>query len=606
MRYALAFLWLLVAAPVHAGDEPDVRAVGRPAPRTELGIAAPTNQFQGFVRVSAEKRFFESMADDTAYYRDVFTGGDTFNSDPNDGDSYSARLFAPNGNLIATWNPIVFHSSFNGQQDCWVGFLGGALCGVRSVFITWFVQSQCFADGMYRMEFLYNSQVYFSGMFELLPEIPPDALPSNLGTYNQGIYDGTDPARDHYDKRCYVTDPDIRHDCDGRSGEQKIFIKKLGCYLSSSALVTTYHGVGLSPPQLNDVLNAVTGGYNQGDVNPAKVASEASARGVAISYQGTKPDSALSQNICRFGPQLVGVKCNSKNRPGHWVVGTGFDRVANTVKIVDPSGGQATTLAKYGNKFCGTRIFSGPEFVVTLASRIIATFHSPVQLLLTDPLGRRLGLDAATGEYFEEIPDAHYDDVGLIDDETDLPDADPPKLLYLPRPAAGVYMLTVVGTADGSYDADFLTADARGAESETHLTDVSISEGSVQSLTFDYDGAASAEIHLGGGFDGGGQRPRDVNKFLSFGNPSQSPTQVPAGSQTFPLLIFYGPETDPGTFSADLDGLDITSLFDPSPGAAEVVELPLSSGRNVLKVSIDGALPNRVATDTDRLVFVVP
>jgi hypothetical protein len=30
------------------------------------------------------------------------------------------------------------------------------------------------------------------------------------------------------------------------------------------------------------------------------------------------------------------------------------------------------------------------------------------------------------------------------------------------------------------------------------------------------------------------------------------------------------------------------------------------SGRNVLQLSIDGNLPNRTATDSDRLVFQVP
>jgi len=38
-----------------------------------------------------------------------------------------------------------------------------------------------------------------------------------------------------------------------------------------------------------------------------------------------------------------------------------------------------------------------------------------------------------------------------------------------------------------------------------------------------------------------------------------------------------------------------------------VVRLPLRPGRNTVKLSVDGWLPSgRVATDTDRLVFLVP
>ncbi len=617
MRKLAVFLLFLCVTPAYALPNLDSPGPGRVAPRAlgqpaapsgaAAGTLAPTNQFQQFVRYSAEKRYFEAMASNMAYFRDVFTGGETYHSSPNDGDSYSARMYGPDGSLISTWYPVVFHSSYNGQQDCWVGFSSGTICGTTSIDITWFIQSQCFTDGMYQMDFLYNGQPFSSGSFDLLPEIPPDSLPMDLTTYNQGMYDGSsDQTRDHYDKRCYVMDPDVRHDCDGRAGEHLIFIKKLGCYLSSAALVTTYHGVTLTPPGLNTILND-TDGYHQGDVDPAKVADAASDRGVQMSFIGSGATSALLQQICAYGPQLMGVKCTSKNVAGHWVVATGYDRDQSSWDIVDPSGGRATTLADYGDKFCSTRIFSGPEYVVTLKSKIIATFHSPVQLLLTDPSGRRLGVDPVTGEAYDEIPNAYYDDVGLDDDETGDREIDPPKQLYLPRPDSGDYSLTVLGTGDGTYTADFVAADANGTESTSQIQDVPIATGQIQNLSFHYDSTAgsTSTLQLAGGYDGGGQRPRDVNKFLSYGNPSESQTQLPAGTQTFPLLIFYASATDPSTFSAVLDGNDITALFNPQPGTSEIVELPLGSGRNVLKVSIDGQLPKRTATDTDRLVFKV-
>jgi len=619
MRKLAVILLFLCITPAYGSPGVDSPGLGRVGPQTfvrpagrsgeAIGTLAPTNQFDQFVRYSAEKRYFEAMASNTAYFRDVFTGGETFHASPNDGDSFSARMYGPDGSLVSTWYPIVFYSSYNGQQNCWVGSLSGTICGTTSIYITWFIQSQCFTDGTYQMDFLYNGQPFSSGSFDLLPEIPPDSLPTDLSIYNQGMYDGSDPTRDHYDKRCYVTDPDDRHNCDDRAGEKLIFIKKLGCYLSAAALVTTYHGVALTPPELNTILNASENpnGYNNGCVDPEVVAKVATDRGVPMSFIGREGTSTLMHNICAYGPQLMGVNCDS-GVPGHWVLAIGIDRGTNSYKIVNPSGGRVTTLYDRYHTFCATRVFSGPEYVVTIKSRIVATFHSPVELLLTDPMGRRLGRDPVTGQLYEEIPHAYYNDVGLDDDETGDREIDPPKELYLPRPDSGDYSLIVLGTGDGTYTADFEAADVNGTESTSQIQNVPISTGEIQNLSFHYDSTAGSTttLQLAGGYDGGGQRPRDVNKFLSYGNPSESQTQLAAGTQTFPLLIFYGPETDPSTFLAELDRNDVTALFNPQPGTSEIVELPLGSGRNVLKVSIDGQLPNRTATDTDRLVFMVP
>src|SRR5947209_285223 len=72
MRRTIALLLFLILAPTGANaldNGFDVRAVGRPAASTRAAagfLAATTNQFQGFVRFSAERQFFESMASNTA------------------------------------------------------------------------------------------------------------------------------------------------------------------------------------------------------------------------------------------------------------------------------------------------------------------------------------------------------------------------------------------------------------------------------------------------------------------------------------------------------------------------------------------------------------
>ena len=108
-------------------------------------------------------------------------------------------------------------------------------------------------------------------------------------------------------------------------------------------------------------------------------------------------------------------------------------------------------------------------------------------------------------------------------------------------------------------------------------------------------------------FNGGGQRPTDVNLFLTYAQPTDSPVALPVGTSTFSVMLAYSAATIPTTFSATLNGVDITSSFHPQPGSFETVTIPLQSGRNDLLLSIDGTRTDgHVATDRDRLVFNVP
>jgi len=106
-------------------------------------------------------------------------------------------------------------------------------------------------------------------------------------------------------------------------------------------------------------------------------------------------------------------------------------------------------------------------------------------------------------------------------------------------------------------------------------------------------------------FDGGGQRPTDVNLFLTYANPTNTSNTLPAGVSTFDVMIAYSATTNPATFSATLNGVDITSSFHPQPGTFETVKIFLQSGRNDLLLSIQGTRTDgNVATDKDRLVFI--
>jgi hypothetical protein len=76
------------------------------------------------------------------------------------------------------------------------------------------------------------------------------------------------------------------------------------------------------------------------------------------------------------------------------------------------------------------------------------TAHSPVNVLVTDPLGHRIGFDPSTRTAVNELgPDAAYSGPGSEPQTIDLPDVTP-----------GVYSISGIGTGQGPYTVEFATA----------------------------------------------------------------------------------------------------------------------------------------------------
>jgi hypothetical protein len=94
--------------------------------------------------------------------------------------------------------------------------------------------------------------------------------------------------------------------------------------------------------------------------------------------------------------------------------------------------------------------------------------NSPVELLLVDPQGRRLG-HAVDGDVFEIANGSYFRDEPLANDETtDVANGDPTaiKTLYVPSPQAGTYKLNVTGTGLGPYA---LRVGTRATDGSTNL-----------------------------------------------------------------------------------------------------------------------------------------
>lgn len=559
-------------------------------------------------RYPAEEKSWIIMASDTAYYRDVLAGVETYISNATDGETWYADAILPDGSTIK-WDNLTFRSSNGDQQNCFIS-PWWVICGSPNIVIRWYTDVQCRPTGNWTMNFYNNGVKFATKSFYVKPQIAPGKVPSGA-TYNQGSY-----ATIRYDSICQG--PVVA----GRKKSVPCIppytipwtIKDRGCYLTAAAMVLTYHGVDVNPLTLNTWLSNNNGYGEYGDVDPDKVAEYATeVRRKNISFRSrikVRDDMVLEKYVCSYGPQLIGVKIKSNGEPGHWLAATGRDVAKTTFLINDPSGGVTTTVAgKYAGKWRHIRVFSGPEDGYTDHSNISIRFYSPGELLLTDPQGRRIGRDPIKGIDYDEIPNASYAGEGLMDDSD--PDADPegdPSFFMeidIRQPIDGDYNLNVIGTANGSYSLRVRTMDMNFGGSPKNFRNLSITQNAIHSYSFTYSKSVGSKTNFFGGFDGGGQRPKDVNKFLSYVNPSESQTTLPAGTTTFPFHIFYGNTIIPGTFKAELNGVDISSSFNPAQGGDQVVMLNITSGRNVLVLSVNGQLPTRVATDTDRLVFKV-
>jgi hypothetical protein len=122
-------------------------------------------------------------------------------------------------------------------------------------------------------------------------------------------------------------------------------------------------------------------------------------------------------------------------------------------------------------------------------------------------------------------------------------------------------------------------------------------------------GSASATASsVRGAFNGGGQSSA-VNALLTYDAPLNATTELPAGLFYFDMIVWTDPAADLSTLSIEVNGFDYTSMYrdriiEEGPGM-HFIRLDLGTGRNVVKLSVDGAPNGRRGTDTDRLVFKV-
>lgn len=82
-----------------------------------------------------------------------------------------------------------------------------------------------------------------------------------------------------------------------------------------------------------------------------------------------------------------------------------------------------------------------------------------------------------------------------------------------------------------------------------------------------------------------------INRLLSYEAPLRDRFQLPADAAGYTLTLRYGEVIDPASFSVEPNNEKLRRLFHPAPGTQETVQIPVSEGKNKLKLEIRAKNP---------------
>lgn len=252
-------------------------------------------------------------------------------------------------------------------------------------------------------------------------------------------------------------------------------ISACGCGIASITMIARYYGIATDLDGKSvDLDNANTwlknnDGYAPGGLIRWNV--------IAEKYLGIRqPDGIyrrLSLSGFRISPTLADAELSDlkpviarKETAGHFFVVSSkvAKETKNTYLVNDPGwyntrtldDARASFVRPYGNSYDYAIVYSKLDTPTKVIAAANADLYlaSPAELLITDPQGRREGLNPTTGTTHNEIPGALYYKEGSY--ESSNTDVDPLtqhyiKVLHLPLLPDGSYTIKVIGTGEGSY-----------------------------------------------------------------------------------------------------------------------------------------------------------
>ena len=242
----------------------------------------------------------------------------------------------------------------------------------------------------------------------------------------------------------------VAQNCPGGGACAGNSIRRWGCNLTSLAMIVNAEGGSVTPDALNILLRD-NGGYDSGsNVKPFQAASIVRSNlSVPLYYHGqgngSRDDFSLDQFLCNGDPPMLNV-------PGHFIVATGqttTNACNDTYKIADPGFSGRTTLDSYSCTYSSLRLYGHNP---TPPNALYVRAHSPVELLLTDPVGRTTGFVPAGNIFTQDIPQSTYTTEFLANDEDPSAPSQPEvKIIEVLEPQEGQYTLRVIGTGEGPF-----------------------------------------------------------------------------------------------------------------------------------------------------------
>jgi hypothetical protein len=264
-----------------------------------------------------------------------------------------------------------------------------------------------------------------------------------------------------------------------------------GCALCSLAMMlTAFPGLDKETPATLDMQLTNVNGYKpRADMSRGwcKIGEATGhAIGLISSFTVTDIEAYLTDHICDHGDgvilhfnELTTTNCTGGNLlqtpGGHYVLVTG--RTNDDWVVFDPGWSTADpqtnlyTLRGHTNGFCTTKsdlttvfrkftIESVRTFRVGTTNKpgLCIQAQSPIELLVTDPSGKRVGWDG-TNDIIEIGEASYFRDYPIVsaDDPSDPVEGDPTvvKTAFIPNPVGGTYQVVATGTAAGAYTLDF-------------------------------------------------------------------------------------------------------------------------------------------------------
>ena len=224
------------------------------------------------------------------------------------------------------------------------------------------------------------------------------------------------------------------------------------------------------------------------------------------------------------------------------------------------------------------------------------------QLLLSDSHGRKSGYDPSTDQVLSGLPEAVYVNDSISDAEDSSADAAEAesRVMEIHPALKEKYLLKVLATDRKAYNLEFLCAGPAEASSAISARDIPISPAGEH--TFVVDPSSCSRQFLWGGFD---ERNGPAASLLTYASPAAASVHL-TGLSAFPLVLVYGAQIDPSSFSATLNGNPVHNLFHAAPGKAEGVSVAVQPGRNVLQLNVAAKSgSNAVVTTTDTFTIDV-